>query len=272
MQGVRPAAAGLTAARLVQIGTGETKGTDMKRIPVILSALAFSTCGALFAEEPPAGPPPVWSGKAEASFVSTTGNTDVQTIGAGLEVDYKKDLWDGLAKGAFVQGKTNGVTTARSIAAELRAGRHLSERFELFVQDDYFKNEFAGIDQRLSTIGGGAYSVVKTPAQELKLQIGAGYTRERRSDGPDKSFGTGLAGLLYKWKVSATTDLSEEFAYVESFKDSSDWRITNTFSVSVAINKIFSLKASHNLAYLNEPVPGFGKTDTITSVALVAKF
>ena len=40
----------------------------------------------------------------------------------------------------------------------------------------------------------------------------------------------------------------------------------------VAINKILSLKASHTLAYLNEPVPGFGKTDTITSIALVAKF
>ena len=71
------------------------------------ATITFLASGAAFAEEPP-GPPPVWSGKAEASFVSTTGNTDVQTIGAGFEVDYKKDVWDGLAKGAFVQGKTDG--------------------------------------------------------------------------------------------------------------------------------------------------------------------
>jgi putative salt-induced outer membrane protein len=221
---------------------------------------------------PPPGPPPVWSGKAEASYVGTTGNTNVQTIGAGLEIDYKKDVWDGLAKGAFVQGKTDGATTARTIAGELRGGRHLSPRFELFVEGDYFKNDFAGIDRRLSGVGGGAYSVVKTPNQELKLQAGVGYTKEDRLAGEDKSFANGQAGLLYKIKLSATTDLSEEFSYVESFKDSSDWRIANTFSVSVAMNKVFSLKASHNLAYLNEPVPGFGKTDTITTVALVAKF
>ena len=245
-----------------------------RRPGVFAAALALAFAAPVFAADPPppAGPPPVWSGKAEASFVSTTGNTDVQTIGAGIEVDYKKDVWDGLAKGTFVQGKTNGETTARTIAGELRGGRHLSPRFELFAQGDYFKNEFAGIDRRLSAIGGGAYSVVKTDAQELKLQAGAGYTKENRVDGGDRSFGTGEAGLLYKWKVSKTTDLSEEFSYVESFKDSKDWRIANTFSVSVAINTIFSLKASHNLAYLNEPVPGFGKTDTITSVALVAKF
>jgi len=242
--------------------------------PALAAGLLLACPISGFAGEPPAppGPPPVWSGKAEASFVSTTGNTDVQTIGAGLEVDYKKDVWNGLAKGAFVQGKTDGVTTARSIAGELRVARNLSPRFELFVQDDYFKNEFAGIDQRISGEGGAAYSVVKTPAQELKLQAGVGYTRENRAVGEDKKFASGQAGLLYKVKLSATTDLSEELSYVESFKDSSDWRLANTFSVSVAINKIFSLKASHNLAYLNEPVPGFGKTDTITSVALVAKF
>jgi putative salt-induced outer membrane protein len=238
----------------------------------IASIVWLASAAAAFAEEPPPGPPPIWSGKAEASYVGTTGNTNVQTVGAGLEIDYKKDVWDGLAKGAFVQGKTDGVTTAKTIAGELRGGRHLSPRFELFAQGDYFKNEFAGIDNRLSAIGGGAYSVVKTDAQELKFQLGAGYTKENRSVGDDKSFGNGQAGLLYKWKISATTDLSEEFSYVDSFSDSSDWRVANTFSVTVAMTKVFSLKASHNLAYLNEPVPGFGKTDTITSIALVAKF
>ena len=171
-----------------------------------------------------------------------------------------------------MQGKTDGATTARTIAAELRGGRHFTPRFELFAQGDYFKNEFAGIDRRISGVGGAAYSAVQTPAQELELQAGVGYTKETRVNGGDRSFATGLAGFLYKIKLSSTTDLSDEFSYVESFKDSSDWRIANAFSVSVAINKVFSLKASHTLAYLNEPVPGFGKTDTITSVALVAKF
>ena len=236
------------------------------------AGLLASSGAALAEEPPPAGPPPVWSGKAEASYVGTTGNTNVQTIGAGLEVDYKKDVWDGLAKGTFVQGKTDGETTAKTIAGELRGGRHFSPRFELFVQGDYFKNEFAGIEDRLTGVGGAAYSVVKTDANELKFQVGAGYTKEQRTEGEDKSFGTGLAGLLFHWKVSATTDLSEEFAYVDNFQDSNDWRIANTFSISVAINKILSLKASHNLQYLNEPVTGFGRTDTITSIALVAKF
>ncbi len=73
------------------------------------------------------------------------------------------------------------------------------------MQGDYFKNDFAGIDHRLSGAGGAAYSVVKTPAQDLKVQAGVGYAKESRIAGGDKSFTSGQAGLLYKIKLSATT-------------------------------------------------------------------
>ncbi len=239
------------------------------------AAIFFVTFPALslFAQEAaPAGPPPVWSGKAEASYVSTSGNTSVQTIGAGLEVDYKKDLWSGLAKGAFVQAKTEGETTARSLAGELRGARSLSPRFELFAQGDYLRNTFSGIDNRYAGLAGAAYSAVKTPSQELKAQAGLGYTKEDRLTGGNRSFASAAAGLLYKLKLSKTSDLSEEFLYTRDLKDSEDWRIANTFSVTAAISTVLSLKASYALNYLREPVPGFGRTDTVTSLALVAKF
>ena len=240
----------------------------------ILAAAALTVFSgtALLAEEPPAAPPPVWSGKAEASYVSTSGNTSVQTIGAGLEVDYKKDVWSGLAKGAFVQAKTEGATTARSLAGELRGARSLSPRFELFAQGDYLRNTFSGIDNRYAGLAGAAYSVVKTPSQELKAQAGLGYTKEDRLTGDNRSFASAAAGLLYKLKLTKTSDLSEELLYTRDLKDSQDWRVANTFSVTAAISTVLSLKASHVLNYLHEPVPGFGRTDTVTSLALVAKF
>lgn len=36
--------------------------------------------------------------------------------------------------------------------------------------------------------------------------------------------------------------------------------------------RILSLKLSHELKRVNGPAPGFGRTDTIVSAALVAKF
>ena len=246
---------------------------NTRRTMAFLAAcFAAAALAAEDAPAPPAGPPPVWSGKGEASYVATSGNTSVQTIGAGLEVDYKKDLWSGLAKGVFVRAESEGVETARSLAGEARAARSLSPRFELFVQADYLKNTFAGIDNRYAGVAGAAYSVVKTPTQELKAQAGLGYTKEDRLAGGNRSFASAVAGLLYKLKLSKTSDLSEELLYTRDLRDSQDWRVANTFSVSAAISTVFSLKASHVLNYLREPVPGFGRTDTITSLALVAKF
>ena len=237
-----------------------------------LAAILFSPF--LAADEPaaPAPPPPVWSGKAEISYLSTSGNTSVQTFGGGLEVDYKKDVWSGLAKGAFVRSETDSVVKAESTAGELRGARALSPRLEVFAQGDYFRNTFAGIDSRYALLGGGAYSAVKSPEMELKLQGGVGYTRENRVTDSDRSFATAQAGILYKWKISKTSELSEEFAFIEDLKETGDWRVANTLSVSAAISTLLSLKASHVFNYLRQPPAGFGRTDTVTSLALVAKF
>jgi len=224
------------------------------------------------AAEPPPPPPPLWAGKAELSFVSTSGNTDVQTFGAGVELHYKPLPWSADARVSYVRSETSGEVNARSLAAMLRGARNLTPRLDVFVQADYLKDTFAGIDRRLAGTAGVEYAVVETDRQELKARVGAGYTKENRVQGADRSFASGLAGFGYKYKLTETTDLSDEFAFTEDLKDTGDWRIANTFAITVAINKVFSLKASHDLQYLREPVEGFGRTDTITKVALVAAF
>jgi putative salt-induced outer membrane protein YdiY len=43
-------------------------------------------------------------------------------------------------------------------------------------------------------------------------------------------------------------------------------------AVTAALSARLSLKVSHRLSYLNRPVPGFRKTDTTLSAAMVASF
>ena len=43
-------------------------------------------------------------------------------------------------------------------------------------------------------------------------------------------------------------------------------------AVSASLNRALSLKLSYQVKHLNRPVPGFEKTDTIASAAIVAKF
>jgi putative salt-induced outer membrane protein len=240
-------------------------------LAVVFLGLA-TVAAAADAPAPPAPPPPLWAGQAEVSFVSTTGNTDVQTFGAAGQLTYHPAPWTFDAKAAFLRGETDGEVKARSFSALLRGGRNLTPRLEAYVQGDYLKNTFAGIDQRISGEGGLAYALLPGPAHTLKAQAGLGYVNEKRIVGDDRSFAAAKGGLLYKWKFSKTGELSDELTGTADLKDSKDWRATNTFAVAAALSTKLSLKLSHALAYLNEPVPGFHKTDTITSFALVAKF
>ena len=66
--------------------------------------------------------------------------------------------------------------------------------------------------------------------------------------------------------------MTEEAAFVADLNTGDDWRFTNELAATAALSTRLSLKVSHKLSYLNEPVPGFRKTDTILSAALVANF
>jgi putative salt-induced outer membrane protein len=226
---------------------------------------------ALPADEPPK-PPPLWSGKAEVSYVATSGNSDTSTLGAAGEVEYQPLPWSAKAKIEFVRAEANGIENARSFAGLLRGARKLSARLETYALGAYVKNTFAGIDRRLAGEGGFAFLLIAPDPHSLKAEAGLGYTKEDRTNGDDRSFGTARVGLLYKWKFSKTADFSEEASFTESLKDSKDWRFANAASVTATMTNVLSVKVSYVLQTLNEPVPGKKKTDTITSAALVARF
>ena len=236
-----------------------------------VAVLAALISRLLAADEPPK-PPPLWSGKAEVSYVATSGNSDTKTLGAAGEAEYQPGPWSGKLKLEFVRAEANGVVNARSFAGLLRGARKLSPRLEAYAQGAYVENTFAGIDHRLAGEGGLAYLLVAHDPHSLKAEGGLGYTKESRSNGDDRSFATGRIGLLYKFKFSKTADFTEEASFTESFKDSKDWRFSNAASVTAGLTTVLSVKISHVLQRLNEPVPGKKKTDTITSAALVAKF
>jgi putative salt-induced outer membrane protein len=234
----------------------------------ILAALVSPV---LTADEAPK-PPPLWSGKAEVSYVATSGNSDTKTLGAAGEAEYQPGLWSGKLKLELVRAEAGGKVNARSFAGLLRGARKLSLRLETYAQGTYLENTFAGIDRRLGGEAGLAYLLVVHDPHSLKAEGGLGYTKENRSNGDDRSFATGRLGLLYKWKFSKTAEFSEEASFTESLKDSKDWRFGSATSLSASMTTVLSVKISYVIQTLNQPVPGKKKTDTITSAALVAKF
>ncbi len=245
-------------------------------VPVILVAVAFALAlpAGSAAQDPPKEPPPPprFEGTADFSFVSTTGNTSTQSIGLAGDTMYRPNGWEIRNKAAFVRAKTGDDLSAQSIVYLFRAARKITARLSGYGQFDYTRDRFAGIEHRNAALGGLEYRLLETAPHDLKLFGGVGYVNEQRLTGEDVSTGAVDAGWAYTLKVSETADLTDDFRWGASFDESSDWRVNHVAALTTRVHSILSLKVSHTTRYVNFPPPGFEKTDTITSVALVAKF
>lgn len=238
----------------------------------LMAAPAAAQTPAGAAQPAPPPPPPTLEGKAELSFVSTGGNTDSQTLGSAAELTWRASVWKTEAKAAFVRAETDDLETARALFAQLRESRRLTPRLELFGRGGFLRDTFAGIDSRFTVDAGLGWLAVDRAPHTLRLDGGLGYLVENRLAGDDVRSAIAQTVANYKWAFSKTSELTNDAAFLLPLGSGGDWRYRNTLALSAGLSRAFSLKVSHALSYLNEPVPGFEKTDTIVSAALVATF
>lgn len=226
----------------------------------------------VFAQAAPPPPPPRQEGNAEFAFVSTTGNSDTQTMGVAGEYHFRPDLWHFQWKAGYVRNESADVVSAESFRFLFRSERSLSARSSAFGQYTYLHDAFAAIDHRNVVAGGLSYQLIPPAPHELWVDGGIGYTNEQRLVGDDISTAIALTGVRYKFKLSETAEVSDDLGMEFSLSNGDDWRLNNIASVAAKLTTVFALKLSYATRYVNDPAPGIDTTDTITAVALVAKF
>ncbi len=88
--------------------------------------------------------------------------------------------------------------------------------------------------------------------------------------GTDCGFLGGLRGLGCRWKLSETAVLTERLRLHPDFDQTSNWQITSESALKANLTGLLTLRVEYEVRYSNTPVPGFHKTDTATTVSLVA--
>jgi putative salt-induced outer membrane protein len=263
----------------------------LKRILGSALLLSFCLVGTSFAQTAdcpcpvPAPGPPLWFGRAELSFLSTSGNTDTTSIGGSAEVNYNPAPWLFTFKGGVLHAATDGVTTAESFAASLRATRSLTERIDVFADAGWLRNRFSGINNIYNFDTGVGYKLLLGQQHFLRVEGGVGYTTEQdlllNVVLPYRNYANIRAGAGYKWQFTKSAAFTNDFAYLLDLSETKNWFITDKAAITAAISKIFALQASWTLLYRNlppvkdpttVPVTRYDNTDTATAVSLVAKF
>ena len=228
----------------------------------------------VFPRRPPTPDPPTdrWNGKGEVSYVATGGNTDTSTAKLAGELEYKPALWAVLLRAAYLTSTTETGERNQRTDGLLRASRTVTPRLDLFGQILYLENTFAGIGSSFYPLAGVSYRLLTSPVHSLTGRLGFGYGQESRVRERDNTFATADSELNYRWRVSGTAELTQDATFTANLETADDWRAASATGVSAALNSLFSLKLSLVASYLNAPVEGFGRIDTVSSAALVARF
>ena len=243
----------------------------------LLAALLCLPSFALAQAAAPPPPPPLREGSVDFSLLVTTGNASTNTVGLGGNIIYRPGPWVIENRAAFVRTETDDIVNAERFLYLFRAARTITPRLSAYGEYGFFRDPPAGVEHRNTVIGGLDYLLVDVAPHRLNAFGGLGYANEHRTSlvpPPPEDISTAIlnAGWKYKLTLSENADFTDDFRYETSLSDSDDWRIAHVAAVSAKLTTLLSLKASATLRYVNFPPTGLKKTDTTTSIALVAKF
>jgi len=217
-----------------------------------------------------------FSNEANFALVNTTGNSEALTVAGKNEMKYKfTDKWSGSWVVGALYGKSDGDKNAERYFTDLRADYSINERWYAYGLGTWFRDKFAGFDQRLSIGPGVGYKFLIGPKHFLLAETGLNYAYEDYTDS-DENNADFLEGRLfgkYEWAFTEKTKFSQALEYLQSFKDSSMRKLNSETALVTAITDILALKISYSIYYNNDPRPSdLDDTDTILATSLVITY
>lgn len=245
--------------------------------PTILTLTLWACLAApplVLAQDAPEAAPaePRWKGSVGLSFLSTSGNSDTQSLGSEAAFERVPDPWGFHIGANFSRVEENGEKTAERYYAQFRAERKLGERWSLFGGLSGERDRFAGFDLRAVVELGGSLRVLHGPKHELSFDGGLTWTSEDLSAGGSKDSPGGLLAADYAWQITKSAQWTDRLEYYPSFEDSDDWRLTYKAGLAADLTRRLALKVGYELRYDHQPVAGFEDTDTTFNTSLVVRF
>ena len=225
----------------------------------------------LYAQDEPEAAETGWTGKGEFGYVSTSGNTDTQSLNLAFAFARETQDWRFKLGATALSSSKNGDKDAKRYTADLQADRKLNEKSYIFAAYRYDADKFGAYDPQQSITVGYGRQLMKSDKHELNGEVGIGYKKLKATDGGETSNEMiGRFLLDDVWNITSNTAWNNR-VLVETGSD-------NTFTqfntgLVVAMNEKFAVKLGWEYRHNSEIPAGVeDKTDTTTTANLVYNF
>lgn len=257
----------------------------MKKLPGLALSLSVLTPVVAMCDDAPPPPPPqgVWTGKGQAGYVSSQGNTEAKSANAALDMSYLDGPWNHTFHLGGLYGQNSGYVSAERWDTLWQTNYSFTPDLFTFGALRYAHDLFSGFDYQTSASAGLGYKFINTDSTKLSAQVGVGYQILRPEDivkdsngqvtarylQPSENSFIGTFGVNYSQALTKTTTLSD-ILLVNS--GSINTLATNTLALTVKMSTKLALSLGYNLEDNTSPPPGLKKVDTLETVNLVYAF
>ena len=210
-----------------------------------------------------------FSGRAALGYLSTTGNTETQSINVNFEMGWNYDRWHHRFSGLAVQSSTSNVTTAKAYGLNWKTDYDINDTSYWYGLVAWNKDEFSAYDQQIREAIGYGRHFIDTERHELSGEVGVGARQADLRDGTKQDKAILRLSGEYIWRISETSRFSQTLA-IEDGSDNTYLEATS--SLSADIMESLALVVSYAIKSNSDVLPGTEKTDTFTSVSIEYSF
>ncbi len=210
-----------------------------------------------------------WKGNVELGIVTTSGNTETETINAKAKVETEREKWRHAAFVDTLNSSTQGTSTAERFVINGQSNYKFGEHNYFFAMVNYEDDRFSGYDYRVSEALGYGRRVIGDAALTLDLEIGPGARQSKLNAGGSDNEYTVRGAAKLAWKISDTSALTSDL----SSDVGEDTTITKSVTALTAqVNGSLATKITYTIKNTSDVPVGIKKTDTETAVTLVYSF
>lgn len=211
-----------------------------------------------------------WHGAGQLGFSMSSGNSDNESLTAGLSLERESEKWLNSFNLDVVRASSDGEDTAERYTFATRNGYKLDEDDYIYNNTRYDKDKFSGFDYTITTSFGWGHQFIDQEDYKFSSEIGVGYKIEALDIDRTENTGAVIVGKLnYMRALTETMKLSEVFL-VESGEDNTFMQ--NDLGVKFKVNSHFSVKLAHQYRYNTDVAPGKKSYDSLVSANLVYDF
>src|SRR5713226_4944871 len=119
--------------------------------------------------------PQGWSGKGQAGYVMSRGNSDTDSANVKLDLNLIRNDWKHSLSLDGLFGRSAGITSAERWDGRLQSNYQVNVHLFSFAALSYQDDRFSGFQYQASGSGGLGYKFFDSDTTKLSAQLGVGY-------------------------------------------------------------------------------------------------